>query len=256
MRTFASETHYIFGGTKPNLARKNRFAPPGYWIHVTQRGINKQQIFFSDADRLHFLQLLETHSEERAVRIAAYSLMPNHYHLVLAGDRPQAVSLFMMDLNGLYSTYSNTKRQRTGPSWQGRFRSCVLDTAHWENALRYVELNAVRAHLVKQADLDAWSSARVHLGIDPAPPWLDTGQFQRHWPNPAAWRDRLASFTRREAAALRQATRHDSALGSDTFLQQLEQTYAVQLRPKPPTQIRKAPQSSTAECRTASKRTT
>ena len=74
------------GGTKTTLARRNRFAPPGYWLHLTQRGNYRQSVFSSDADREHFLSLLETHSEERGVRIAAYTLMSNHFHLVAAGE--------------------------------------------------------------------------------------------------------------------------------------------------------------------------
>ena len=87
------------------MPRKARFAPPGYWLHLTQRGNNQQRIFASHADRQYFLQLLETHSEQRAVRIAAYTLMSNHFHLVAVGDQPDAISLFMMDVNGRYATY-------------------------------------------------------------------------------------------------------------------------------------------------------
>ena len=100
-------------------------------------------------------------------------------------------------------------------------------------ALRYVELNPVRARIVGQAEDHAWSSARSHLGLAPTPTWLDTEQFQRHWPTPGDWRNSLGALTSREAAALRIATRHETALGSDDFVQQLEQTYSVQLRAKP-----------------------
>ena len=227
------------------MARKNRFAPPGYWLHITQRGNDKQRIFLSDADRRHFLHLLETRSEQRAVRVAAYALMSNHFHLVATSDRPDAVSLFMMDLNGLYATHRNVTHHHTGRVWQGRFYSCVLDDAHWETALRYVEMNPVRAQVVKRAADFRWSSARAHLGLDPTPAWLDTDQFHRRWPTPATWQGRLDALShtesRLEAAALRHATRQDGALGSDEFVIQLESTYQVQLRPKPLTQPRKRP---------------
>ena len=62
--------------------------------------------------------------------------------------------------------------------------------------------------------------------------WLDTEQFQRHWPTPGDWHHSLGALTSREAAALRIVTRHETALGSDDFVQQLEQTYSVQLRAK------------------------
>ena len=87
------------------MPRKNRFAPPGYWLHITQRGNDRQRVFLSDADRQYFLDLLAARSQERAVRVAAYTLMSNHFHLVAIGDQSDAISLFMMDLSGLYATY-------------------------------------------------------------------------------------------------------------------------------------------------------
>jgi len=216
------------------MARRPRFAPPGYWLHITQRGNNQQKVFTSDADRLHFLSLVENRSEERDVRVAGYALMPNHFHLVAVGDRDDAISRFMMDLNGQYAMYRHTRDRASGHVWQGRFYSCVLDTPHWETALRYVESNPVRARMVKSAADFRWSSARAHLGLDPAPDWLDTTQFGRHWPTSDLWADRLTTLTRREAAALRRATRHELPLGSDDFIRGLEETFARPLRPKPP----------------------
>ena len=216
------------------MPRKPRFAPPGYWLHITQRGNNLQPVFTTDADHQHFLNLLDTRSEERHVRIAAYSLMWNHFHLVAVGDRPEAISRFMMDVNGQYAIYRHGLKRQSGHLWQGRFYSCVLDDAHWETALRYVEANPVRAGVAKQAGAYRWSSAAAHLGLAPVPAWLDTEQFQRRWPTAAAWADRLATLTRREAALVRQATRHEGALGSEEFVKQLELTFAVKLVPKPP----------------------
>jgi putative transposase len=228
------------------LARRLRFAPPGYWLHLTQRGNNRQKTFTSDADREFFLNLLDTHSAEREVRIAGYALMSNHFHLIAAGDRPDAISLFMMDVNGRYATYRNATQRTRGHIWQDRFFSCVLDDAHWATALRYVELNAVRARIVKQAEADRWSSARIHLGLESPPAWLDTEEFQRRWPTPLAWRESLNTLTRREVAAIRRATRHDAALGSDAFIENLERTFAVQLRPRPLGRPRKPPTGTTS----------
>ena len=81
------------------MPRRLRFAPPGYWLHLTQRGNNKQSVFSTDADRQHFLDLVEQHSEERDVRVAAYTLMSNHFHLVAVGDCQDAISNFMMEVN-------------------------------------------------------------------------------------------------------------------------------------------------------------
>ncbi len=113
---------------------------------------DKHRVFLTDADRQYFLALMAIRSEERAVRIAAYALISNHFHLVAVGDQPDAVSLFMMDLNGLYATHRNVTRRHTASLWQARFYSAVLDPAHWATALRYTELNPVRARMVAQAE--------------------------------------------------------------------------------------------------------
>jgi len=73
------------------MPRRLRFAPPSFWLHLTQRGNNEQPVFTADEDRHNFLTLVGTLSEERQV-------------LVAVGDRTDAISLFMMDLNGQYST--------------------------------------------------------------------------------------------------------------------------------------------------------
>ena len=151
--------------------------------------------------------------------------MSNHFHLVAVGDCQDAISHFMMEVNGQYATYRNATQRTTGRVWQNRFYSCVLDDSHWETALRYIELNPVRARLAKAAEDHRWSTVRAHLGLETPPEWLDMDQFLRRWPTPDSWRDSLATLTRREVAAVRRATRHDSALGSDEFLQNLERTY-------------------------------
>lgn len=223
------------------MPRKQRFAPPGYWLHLTQRGNKQHRIFTTDADRHHFLQLLEIHSEQRAVRIAAYTLMPTHFHLVAKGDRPDAISLFMMDVNGRYATYRNSQERQCGRFWQGRFYSCVLEDSYWEAALRSVELNALRARLVTNLEDFRWSSARAHLGLDLVPPWLELHRFQRSANEPNQWRQVLSKSTRHEVAELRLATQHDAALGSDAFIANLERTYDIQLRAKPLSKLRKLP---------------
>ena len=70
------------------MPRKNRFAPPGYWLHISQRGNDRQRVFRSDADRQYFLDLLAARSQERGVRGAAYTLMSNHFHRSPSATKP------------------------------------------------------------------------------------------------------------------------------------------------------------------------
>ena len=91
-----------------------------------------------------------------------------------------------------------------------------------------------------------WSCAPAHLDRVKAPGWLDLDQFQQRWPTPAHWRESLEKLTRREAADLRRATRQDSALGSDAFIENLERTHQIQLRAQPLGRPRKSPTSAAA----------
>ena len=100
----------------------------------------------------------------------------------------------MMDLNGLYATHRNVTPRHTGRVWQGRFYSAVLDPALGATALRSTELNPVRARMVARAEDWAWR----HAGV-------------------ARQARVCAKLTQREAAALRLATRHDTAFGSPEF---------------------------------------
>jgi len=77
------------------MPRGLRFASPGYWLHLTQRDNNKQPVLSADEDRNHFLTLVGTLSEERRVRVAAYTLMINHFRLVAVSDGTDTVSFFI-----------------------------------------------------------------------------------------------------------------------------------------------------------------
>ena len=124
-----------------------------------------------------------------------------------AGERP------VRHLPQCHPTHPNAPPAASGKtaSTPASSMTCVLDDWHWETALRYVELNPARARPVpdwpKTAEDCRWSTARAHLSLETPPEWLDTDQFQRRWPTPASWRDSLATLTRREAAAVRRATR-------------------------------------------------
>ena len=83
MRGIAREIHFI-----NEMSRKLRFAPPNYPLHITQRGNYRQQVFFCDDDRAHFLVLLDHHADLRQVIVHGHTLMSNHFHLAcpLKGD--------------------------------------------------------------------------------------------------------------------------------------------------------------------------
>ena len=209
------------------MARNLRFAPPGYWLHITQRGNYRREIFRHDGDRRKYLELLAVYAEERQIQIMGYSLMSNHVHLIALGKYPGAVSHWMRCLNGHYAQRMHFLEERRGRFWQDRFFSCALDERHLRAALRYTELNPVRHGLVTDATTYPWSSAASHTGQTKCAPFLNQHEFGHRYYS-SDWRLALA-FPQppSELAAIRLATRLGQPLGSPEFLAHLEAEFDV-----------------------------
>src|SRR5262245_7521982 len=104
------------------MARPLRIERPGGRYHVTARGNERRAIYRDDRDRLRFLELLGEARERYGVRVHAYVLMDNHFHLLV--ETPEAnLSRAMQWLNVSYSVWFNRRRDRSGHLFQGRFHS-------------------------------------------------------------------------------------------------------------------------------------
>lgn len=134
-------------------------------MHIVQRGNNRMACFEADADRLVYLSMLRDLSALTHCAIHAYCLMTNHVHLLLTPDAEDGPSLLMRDLARCYASYFNRRHERTGTLWEGRFRSCLVDSARYVlGCYRYIEMNPVRAGMVGSPDAYAWSSHRANAG--------------------------------------------------------------------------------------------
>ena len=147
------------------MPRNARCVLQGIPYHVTERGTDRQKVFFLNSDRELYLRLLSRNLAGARVRLLAYALMTNHVHAVVVPERADSLALLFRRVHGRYAQYINTRRGRSGHLWQGRFYSCPLDGAHLATALRYVEENPCRAGLARQPEQYRWSSAAVHLGL-------------------------------------------------------------------------------------------
>jgi putative transposase len=173
------------------MARFARAVAVGCAHHITQRGIDRQRVFFTDADRRTYLDLLGAYARQARLRVLAYCLMDNHIHLLAVPDEPASLAVALRRAHGRYALYLNARRRRTGHLWQNRFYSCALDERHLWIALRYVERNPVRASLVTRAEKYEWSSAAAHLGLTPANELLD-GAFHQQAGGAPRWAGLLA----------------------------------------------------------------
>ncbi|HVI07348.1 MAG TPA: transposase [Candidatus Binatia bacterium] len=205
------------------MARFARVVMPEVPHHVTQRGNARQRIFAADTDRATYLALLRQYSQLYRLSVLGYCLMSNHVHLIVVPGTSQALSQTLKLTHGRYAAYWNARISSSGHVWQGRFYSCPLDQPHLWAALRYVELNPVRAAIVKSAEQWRWSTAAVHCGGLPDP-LVKMEEFTRRWAA-SEWRAQLqAGDSQEDVAALRQFTHTGRPLGSAEFTEELEQS--------------------------------
>jgi putative transposase len=215
------------------MPRIARVVIPGCPHHVTQRGNQRQRVFFADADRELYLKLLRKYFIQFQVDIAGYSLMSNHTHHVLIPALASSLAKGVGRLHNDFARWQQIQRNLSGHLWQNRFFSTPLDEDHFWLTLRYVELNPVRAGLVEFAWDWPWSSACAHVtGID------DTGLL-----NMQLWRtrfdgDRWKRFldeglnSTDDFERIRLATRTGRPLGNKDFVQRLEALTGRSLRPQ------------------------
>jgi putative transposase len=121
------------------------------------------QTFFCHDDFQTYCKLLARYKTEAAVTIWAYCLMPNHVHLIVVPERTDSLARLFSQVHRRYTRYINAREDWRGHLWQERFHSFVMDENHLIKAVRYTELNPVRAGMCRQARDWPWSSARAHL---------------------------------------------------------------------------------------------
>jgi len=144
------------------MPRAKRLIISGRPHHVTQRGNRRQQTFFSDADYRAYEDLLIQWTDKEGVDLTAYVLMPNHVHLILVPHLDGSLARVLREVHTRYTRRVNFHKDWRGHLWQGRFYSVPLNDEHFENAVRYVELNPVRGALADQPWQYRWSSAHAH----------------------------------------------------------------------------------------------
>lgn len=162
----------------------------GAWYHVMNRGLERRNIFVHDDDRKGFLDLLKEISHLFSVEIHAFSLMDNHYHLLI--HTPTAgLSRSLRHLNGVYTQKFNKRHGRDGPLFRGRYKAILVNEDEYLTELvRYIHLNPVEAGFCKHPKDHPWTSHRYYLRNKKDFDWLKTAEV-------------LTRFGRRENLARR-----------------------------------------------------
>jgi putative transposase len=143
------------------MPRLPRFDVPGMAQHIVQRGNDRLPCFAAELDYIRYLQDLRDVACENEVAIHAYVLMTNHVHLLATPSKQGDVGRMMQALGRRYVAYFNGRYRRTGTLWEGRYKSCLVDSEEYVlRCYRYIELNPLRAKMVFAPRDYCWSSYR------------------------------------------------------------------------------------------------
>jgi putative transposase len=137
------------------MPRRPRIAPGGYVYHVLNRAVARLPLFRKPADYDAFEQVIERAHQRHPIRLFAYCIMPNHWHLVLGPQEDGDLTAFVRWLTHTHTMrwHAHHETSGTGHLYQGRFKSFPVQTdAHFLTVCRYVERNALRAGLVSRAE--------------------------------------------------------------------------------------------------------
>ncbi len=141
------------------MPRLHRNIIPGLPYHVVQRGNNRQPIFRSDMDYRYFRKKLCELCVTHRCFVHAYVFMTNHVHLLMTPTGSDAIPTLMQGLGRCYVRYFNTRYERTGTLWEGRYRAAAISSDKWLfRCYRYIEMNPVRAAISSTPCRYRWSS--------------------------------------------------------------------------------------------------
>ena len=214
------------------MPRPLRFAPAGVPQHVRCRGNQQQDIFLDKQDHRLYNDLLFRHAAESAIRILGWCHMSNHVHLILQPSRDDNLSRMMQRLNSEYAQAIQSHARRAGHLWYGPYRASPMDNNYLWTALRYVELNPVRAGMVHRPEDWPWSSATAHMGLSDWPDWLDRSIWSGRW-DAASWIESLHQICNTEEDGLiRKAARENRPLAALAVVERWEIEHGVELRPR------------------------
>ncbi|RKZ42708.1 MAG: transposase [Gammaproteobacteria bacterium] len=209
-------------------------------LHIIQRGHNQEACFFCDADYKAYLHWLGEVLKKESCTLHAYCLMKNHIHLLVTPEYAESISSLIIALSRKYVQYINKTYHRTGTLWDSRYKSSLIQEETYLLACqRYIELNPVRASMVKEPALYRWSSYRFNaLGkanqyVSPHSVYLSLGKNSKS--RQIAYRSLFQSELDTNAFSdIRLAITQSQPLGNSHFYAKLETMMMGQLcSPKP-----------------------
>lgn len=217
------------------MPRRPRLAAGDLAYHVLNRRVGRLPLFETPTDYAAFEKILTEAHAQSGLRIAAYCLMPTHWHLLLwprhDGELSEVLRWITVTHTQRWHAFHHTAG--TGPVYQGRFKSFpVQSDEHFLTVARYVERNALRAKLVRHAEAWRWSSLWRRAQEDPRlTAWLSAWPVDR----PRNWVARVnRPETGEELEALRLSVQRGRPFGEESWVRQMVKRFGMEstLRPR------------------------
>jgi len=203
------------------MARPLRIDVPYHFYHVLNRGVEQRRIFDDSHDYRKFIELLGLMSERYEIEIWSFVLMGNHFHLLL---RPKEANLSkaMQWLGLSYGGYYNQRNRRTGPLFQGRFKSFLVEKGHYLRGLTmYIHRNPLRARMVDRLADYPWSSYPCLAYGRGCVPWLRKADVLKMFDNQESELRKATQAYSKEEAQLLENLVHGLLLGGERFVEKM-----------------------------------
>jgi len=210
-----------------------RCSDAGYVYHVLNRAVGRATLFEKPADYAAFEKVLRQAWEHTSMRLLAYTILPNHWHLVVWPEDDGQLSVYAqwLTVTHVRRWHLHHHAEGTGPIYQGRFKSFpVQEDDHFYTLCRYVERNALRANLVARAEDWRWSSL-WHRCQATEVGWLSAWPL----PMPENWLKYVnGAETENELAALRRCVLRGAPFGDEAWQEQTAEALRLQSALRPP----------------------
>ena len=212
------------------MSRPLRIQYRGAWYHVMNRGRRREEICLENNDYLAFIDLLQESAQMFNVGIAAYCLMPNHYHLLI--QTPDAnLSRFMRHLNGVYTQRFNRSHKHDGQLFRGRYKSILVDQdSYLLELVRYIHRNPLKAALEDDLGRYPWTSHDGYILNAKKWDWLHKNfilaMFSKNRSESIKrYREFVSQESPKEIFTVFESVRLPPILGSDRFIKWVKEHF-------------------------------
>jgi putative transposase len=212
------------------MSRPLRIQYPGAWYHIMNRGRRGESVFLEAGSYTAFVDLIKETAEMWKVRVAAYCLLPNHYHLLI--QTPEGnLSRCMRHLDGVYTQRFNRYYQCDGPLFRGRYKSILVDAdSYLLELVRYIHRNPLEAGMVDKLQKYPWSSHKGYLSVSSKWNWLDKdfvlSLFARERKESVkGYREFVSVKTPEEINTILARRKWPSMLGSESFVNRAKEKF-------------------------------